>query len=493
MERVDTQVGDYRVTRHLQTKGESSFYEGLHVPLRRPVLIEAVSPGSSTNLGDALLERAAQLAKLQHPALATLLDYRVADNTHYFISEHADGISLQEYMQTLQTPLPQRECLSLFNRLLDGFAYLHKQQLSHGQVHPGFIILLKEGGVKIFGMGNTNLSGEGGLRESLDAPKGWNVYKVHKPLSDEKTGMSNDVYVLGMLLERMLNGQPASASAGAANQISNAIYAIIRRATHRSPLERFPNAIAFGKALQQVTTVSPNAPENNSRPAPPPPVTVEQRPEGKLASMAEMPLLLLILAVIITAGFVMTLKHPPGASPSEKAVVPVTENDQAQGNRASGQQEEIFTADAAGEDPPLVDSSGTGLEEAEPESEDNAYMKAATREQMEGYYAALRDNDVETMMQFFNPPLQRFFNEQHVTETELRAFLSQSWRRTPEARHNIMWNTMRYGKDEKGNHLVDYWMYYHYRRANSDRWRKQIVFTRIKLNQDLKIISMTGH
>jgi hypothetical protein len=56
-----------------------------------------------------------------------------------------------------------------------------------------------------------------------------------------------------------------------------------------------------------------------------------------------------------------------------------------------------------------------------------------------------------------------------------------------------MWNTMRYGKDEAGNHVVDYWMYYHYRRANRDRWRKQIVFTRLKLDQHLKIIAMNGH
>ncbi len=112
---------------------------------------------------------------------------------------------------------------------------------------------------------------------------------------------------------------------------------------------------------------------------------------------------------------------------------------------------------------------------------------------MEGYYAALRAKDAETLLQYFNPPLGRFFNERNVTETQLRAFLRQSWQRTPESRHDIIWNTMRYGKDEGGNHVVDYWMYYHYRRANRDRWRKQIVFTRLKLDQHLKIIAMNGH
>jgi hypothetical protein len=120
-------------------------------------------------------------------------------------------------------------------------------------------------------------------------------------------------------------------------------------------------------------------------------------------------------------------------------------------------------------------------------------VKVALREQMEGYYAALRAKDADALLQYFHPPLKRFFNERDVTETQLRAFLRQSWQRTPEARHDIMWNTMRYGQDEAGNHVVDYWMYYHYRRANRDRWRKQIVFTRLKLDQDLKIITMNGH
>jgi hypothetical protein len=141
----------------------------------------------------------------------------------------------------------------------------------------------------------------------------------------------------------------------------------------------------------------------------------------------------------------------------------------------------------------LVDSTALPPEDPEAEKDENAYVKAALREQIEGYYAALRAQDTETLLQYFNPPLGQFFSERNVTETQLRTFLRQSWERTPEARHDVIWNTMRYGKDEAGNHVLDYWMYYHYRRANRDRWRKQIVFTRLKLDQNLKIIAMNGH
>ncbi|MBD0258597.1 MAG: protein kinase, partial [Cytophagales bacterium] len=155
-----TQVGDYQITRILVTRGMHSVYEGLHAPLRRPVLMEANALGAVPGMGNALLERAATLAKLHHPAIATLLDYQAAGTTHYFISEYTGGVSLQEYLHTLQAPLPERECYALFNRILEGFAYLHRQQVAHGQVHPAFIGLLPEGGVQLFGLGTADLPGE---------------------------------------------------------------------------------------------------------------------------------------------------------------------------------------------------------------------------------------------------------------------------------------------------------------------------------------------
>ncbi len=96
---------------------------------------------------------------------------------------------------------------------------------------------------------------------------------------------------------------------------------------------------------------------------------------------------------------------------------------------------------------------------------------------MEGY-AALRAQDMGTILKFFKPPLNRFFNEQNVNAGQLQRLLRQAWRRTPEAQHKIMWNTMIYGKDEAGNHTLDYWMYYHYHRANRQNWQSKLCLRR---------------
>ncbi len=280
------------------------------------------------------------------------------------------------------------------------------------------------------------------------------------------------------------------------------MHAIIRKATHPDPRERFPNAVAMQKAWQQVSTLSPDAPAPGAQPfreaAPDP--SAGKRRRGK-ASFIEMPLLLLVLALVIAAGFALQFKRRGDVPAASRAPAAQTgpangeKSDQA-GNAGDGEEGEETVASAGAadaEEEPVVDSMALPAEDAEAEKDEHAYVKAALREQMEGYYAALRAKDAETLLQYFHPPLGRFFNERNVTETQLRAFLRQSWQRTPEARHDIIWNTMRYEQDEAGNHVVDYWMYYHYRRANRDGWRKQIVFTRLKLDQDLKIIAMNGH
>ncbi|CAA9326923.1 MAG: hypothetical protein AVDCRST_MAG56-7227 [uncultured Cytophagales bacterium] len=505
MESTDTQVGDYQITRILVTRGMHSVYEGMHAPLRRPVLVETNALGAVPGMAGLLLDRAAALAKLHHPAIATLLDYRVVGTTHYFISEYPGGVTLQEYLQTLQMPLPDRECYALFNRILEGFAYLHRQQVVHGQVHPAFIVLLQEGGVRITGLGTADLPPENGLASTPLPAASRDAYTP--PGSAGRQGRTAaDVYALGILLQEMLLGPPAAPDrqeTGKTPYLPSAVHAVIRKATHPDPRERFPNAVAFQRAWQQVTTLAPEAtaPGVPSLPEVTPDPLPGKRRRGKAASLIEMPLLLLVLALVIAAGFALRWKQPGGASPvSQARPTPADPDEQVRGNRAGDARDaesaatsaEAMAGEAEGE-AELVDSTALPPEDTEAENDENAYVKAALREQVEGYYAALRAQDTETLLQYFNPPLGRFFNERNVTETQLRTFLRQSWERTPEARHDVIWNTMRYGKDEAGNHVLDYWMYYHYRRANRDRWRKQIVFTRLRLDQNLKIIDMNGH
>ena len=59
-----------------------------------------------------------QLASVRHPLLPVILD-RFADNYYYMVQEYIDGESLDERLQKLLQPLPERDVLSYMNTLLN--------------------------------------------------------------------------------------------------------------------------------------------------------------------------------------------------------------------------------------------------------------------------------------------------------------------------------------------------------------------------------------
>jgi hypothetical protein len=118
--------------------------------------------------------------------------------------------------------------------------------------------------------------------------------------------------------------------------------------------------------------------------------------------------------------------------------------------------------------------------------------EAELQYRLENYYNALLAKDTGRLAEFYAPTLIRFFNEYGVSDELLNQLLNQAWERTPEAKYDILWETFRYSRDEKGNYVVDYFMNYHYRRANRKSWRTQKIYTMIKMNKDLQIYYITG-
>lgn len=497
MERDGIRVGDYQLTRLIAAKGRGAVYVGLHIPLNRPVWIEGVPVAGNSPLSASLPQRANKLAKLQHPAVATLLDYRVEDATHYFISQYAAGVSLEEYLQTLPAPLPLPQCLVLFNRVLDGFAYLHRNDVTHGFVQPSLITLQPDGAVQIAGFGYLREPAEAGMLEALTFASQENAYTPPEIAAGSTHDQAGDVFSLGVILQEMLMGPPAAGSggqgAGRVEELPDALAAIVRKAASPDPRERFPNAFAFRKALQLITTIAPASSDGSHPPGLPEPPQTRDRKRRRTAARVEIPLLLLVVAA--GAGFVLRMKTPEGLLNRDPGPGIAVKKNQDQSNGLADTSQFIIPETTVANDDPFPSGNRVERDSAseEPLTDENAYAKETARELMEGYYAALRAQDMGTILKFFKPPLNRFFNEQNVNAGQLQRLLRQAWRRTPEARHQIMWNTMRYGKDEAGNHTLDYWMYYHYHRANRQNWQKQIVFTQVKLDQNLKIIYMNGH
>ncbi len=119
-------------------------------------------------------------------------------------------------------------------------------------------------------------------------------------------------FPLGMILQEMLAGSSPGGrrtGAGRVEELPDALAAIIRKAASPNPRERFPNAFAFRKALQLITTIARQVPTEYHSALPESPRAKEPK-RRRTAARVEIPLLLLVVAA--GAGFVLGMKTPEG-------------------------------------------------------------------------------------------------------------------------------------------------------------------------------------
>jgi len=83
------------------------------------------------------------LTRLSHPLLPRVLDRFVEGKHYYLVLNYVDGESLEEHMQKLLRPLPEREVIGYMNSLLNALMALEQQRppLRHYDISPSNIII----------------------------------------------------------------------------------------------------------------------------------------------------------------------------------------------------------------------------------------------------------------------------------------------------------------------------------------------------------------
>ena len=114
------------------------------------------------------------------------------------------------------------------------------------------------------------------------------------------------------------------------------------------------------------------------------------------------------------------------------------------------------------------------------------------RGRVTAYYQAMETHDYDRVDDFYQPRLWVYFTRRNVDADDLRTLHARYWERTPEDRHEILWDTFRYevAPDEESVTLT-YDMKYHYRRANGD-WQVVEAPTVVKMNEDLRMFYIAG-
>ncbi|MPZ91342.1 MAG: protein kinase [Actinobacteria bacterium] len=216
------------------------------------------------------------VAALSHPNIAGVYDYGEEDNHYFFVMEFIDGKDLSQLMR-VESPFGQERAALIAAETLDALQHAHSAGVIHRDIKPANIIVtarersasstgLQEK-VKVTDFGIARAVGDATLT-ATGSVLGTAHYLSPEQASGGAIGPASDQYSTGIVLYEMLVGtvpftgdSPVAIAMrhmsdelpppSAVNpDISHGLDDIVRRATSKDPLDRFPDAQAMADALR---------------------------------------------------------------------------------------------------------------------------------------------------------------------------------------------------------------------------------------------------
>ncbi len=209
-------VGPYRLIRELGRGGTGVVFEAEEPTSRRMVAIKLFhSPrGDDPAYADALLREAKILAKLNHPAIASIYAAGHTDNGRpYFVMELVEGQRLDKFARRLS----RGERLQLFLKMCDGVHYAHRSGVIHRDLKPSNVLVrrlaVSDNGhgdddviLKILDFGLAKLVDRDATLSLSGFSEGWGTLPYMSPEQRHGTrvGRLTDVYALGVILFKLM-------------------------------------------------------------------------------------------------------------------------------------------------------------------------------------------------------------------------------------------------------------------------------------------------
>jgi serine/threonine-protein kinase len=228
------------------------------------------------------------LGGLAHPNIAQLYDAGLSEKGHPFLAmELVDGKDLTRYCEDAQCDIAQR--LQLFEQILDTVHYAHMRFIAHRDLKPSNILVTERGQIKLLDFGIAKLLAPEESGEPTELTRlGGRLLTPHYAAPEQSAGgavtTASDIYSLGVVLFLLLTGQHPFAGAAAthardaplassrvpdippacglsARSLRRALCgdldAILAKALHANPSERYQSALAFAADLQRYRAHEP--------------------------------------------------------------------------------------------------------------------------------------------------------------------------------------------------------------------------------------------
>ena len=204
-DRTGCQYGHFRLLECLGTGGMGAVYsaertDGVPQAVAVKLLRGAISAqGRARFLGEAKF-----LARLEHPAIARLIDVGIGDGEAWIGMELVRGVPITEYCDTHRLDLHAR--VRLLEVVIAAVAAAHRQLVVHRDIKPSNVLVTAEGQPKLIDFGIAAAVSEAGEGDA-DAQRLFTPhYAAPEQVRGEPVTVATDVFGLGALAYRVLCG-----------------------------------------------------------------------------------------------------------------------------------------------------------------------------------------------------------------------------------------------------------------------------------------------
>jgi len=197
-------IEDFEIVRELGHGGMGVVYEAIERPFGRRVALkilslkEAAGGGVESVREEALARRFSQeatsVARLSHPSISKIYDFGRVGDKFYLALEYLEAPSLSIVLE--QGRIPIERAIHILLHIANALSYAHDAGVVHRDVHPGNVLLMRNGTAILcdFGLATTVNTGPA-IYSSLEQ-------RLNQPASP-----AMDVYALGVLAFQLIKGQ----------------------------------------------------------------------------------------------------------------------------------------------------------------------------------------------------------------------------------------------------------------------------------------------
>src|ERR671937_205173 len=255
--------GRYRLEARLGSGGMSTVYLARDETLERWVAVKVMHREMSDQPDqiERFRREARAVAQLSHPNVVAVIDAGEDGGYPYIVFECVDGETLKQRIERVG-PLPVEEAAAYAIEIGRGLEAAHARRMVHRDVKPQNVLIDADGRAKVTDFGIARSLEADGLTKT-GRVLGTTDYVSPEQAMGHGVDARSDIYSLGVLLFEMLTGDvpfQAETVVGVAMkhvneqipdvrtirpEVSNALAAVIERATAKDPSQRYGSMAAF--------------------------------------------------------------------------------------------------------------------------------------------------------------------------------------------------------------------------------------------------------